>query len=109
MVLEKAGAQPLGFPSLPLPSLSSVPQAPNASALQRADLLVFAGPQSHPHHVNNSLNSGASTKEPPASPSNVPGKSQGTGVSSSPCPSMVLGQKPCLSPSCWLFVPLPRA
>lgn len=77
MVLEKAGAQPLGFPSLLLPLLSSVPQAPNVSALQRADLLVFAGP--HPHHVNTSLNSGASTKEPPASPSNMPGKSQGIG------------------------------
>lgn len=79
MVLEKAGAQPLGFPSLLLPLLSSVPQAPNVSALQRADLLVFAGPQPRPHHVDASLNSGASTKEPPASPSNMPGKSQGTG------------------------------
>lgn len=109
MVLEKAGAQALGFPSLPLPSLSSVPQAPNVSALQRADLLVFAGPQPHPHHVNDSLNSGASTKEPPASPSNTPGKAQGTGLSSSPCSSMVLGQKTLLPPSCWLFGPLPQA
>jgi len=104
MVLEKAAAQPLGFPSMPLPSLSSVPQALKISALQRADLLVFAGPQPHPHHVN----SGASFEEPPASPSNMLGKSQGTGVNSSPCPSTDLGQNPCLPPS-WLFVPLPQA
>lgn len=83
MVLENADTQPLGFPPRPLPSLFSVPQAPSASAPQRADLLVFAGPRPHPRHVNDSLNCGASTKETPASPSNMPGKSQGAGASGS--------------------------
>lgn len=102
MVLERAGAQPLGFPSLPLPSLPSAPPAPNVS-----DLLGFAGLQPHPHHVNDSLNPGASTKEPPASPRNMPGKSQGTGVSSSLWPSMVLGQKPLPAPIPLAFCPSP--
>lgn len=79
MVLEKAGAQPLGFHCLLLPLAAQ--SASSSECLGFAELISWCSLGYSP--IRSSLNSGASTKQAPAPPSNVPGKSQDSGVTSS--------------------------
>lgn len=99
MVLEKAGAQPLGFHSLLLPLASQCLQLQKPGLCTELISWCSLGYSC----IRGTSNSGASTKEAPAPPRNVPGKSQVCGVTSSS-----LGTDPgCLH--CAGFCPCPQS
>lgn len=103
--MEKAGAQPLGIPSLLLPLLCSVPQAPHALALQRDGPLEPAGP--HPDHVHGGLDFGAPTEEPPVPTVTCWGQHEAPGEAA-PLSQHGHGMEVLPVPTpCWLSHPAP--